>query len=189
VIRSVKPFTLVGDGVVLDAPRADDIDRIAGFCADPDFERFMTTPWPYTRTHAEHFVTTYVPLGWTTGRERTWAIREHTELVGVIGLRMHSLTVADLGFWLGAPHRGRGLMSASVRLVADWAFGDGGIELLHWECVPGNVASAAVARATGFRFTGVGTAHVPSRDGRHGDAWRGERRPGDTGIHPAGWPL
>ena len=55
------PETLSGDRLVLSVPVERDLDRITEYCADPAFERFLTTPWPYTRAHAESFVREYVP--------------------------------------------------------------------------------------------------------------------------------
>ncbi|MFC6354740.1 GNAT family N-acetyltransferase [Luethyella okanaganae] len=101
----MEPVVLRSDRLVLDQPVVADIDRVAEYCRDPLFERFMTTPWPYTRDHAEGFLSEYVPNGWSTGREATWALRATDEgpLLGVIGIRLQR---TDIGYWLGTPHRG-----------------------------------------------------------------------------------
>src|SRR5690606_9824582 len=98
----MEPLVLRTARLVLDQPTPADIDEIATYCADPVFERFMTTPWPYERRHAEFFVSEYVPGGWERGDEFAWAIRERTggPIAGSIGLRPDRL---DIGYWLGAP--------------------------------------------------------------------------------------
>lgn len=107
--EAMDPFVLRTQHLVLDQPAARDVDDIATYCADPVFERFMVTPWPYERRHAEYFVEEYAPGGWARGDEWTWAIRERPggALLGVVGIRLDSGMV---GYWLGSPHRGRGIV-------------------------------------------------------------------------------
>ena len=139
--------------LVLDQPRQADVDDIAQYCTDPLFERYMVTPWPYERRHAEYFVDDYVPGGWVADREYTWAIRlaGGAPLLGVVGWRRDR---SDLGFWMGAPHRGAGYMTEAVGAAIGWLFAEVGVDLIAWECVAGNLASASVARANGFHFEG-----------------------------------
>ena len=99
----MMPVTLRTERLVLDQPTPDDIDLIAQYCSDPVFERLMTTPWPYERKHAAHFVEKYVPLGWEDETEFTWAIRSDSDFLGMIGYRAQ---LRMIGYWLGAPHRG-----------------------------------------------------------------------------------
>ncbi|MEZ5213554.1 MAG: GNAT family N-acetyltransferase [Microbacterium sp.] len=70
-------FPLETARLTLDQPTAADVDDIARFCAEPVFDRFMVTPWPYERQHAVGFIEEYVPNGWAQNTEWTWAIREH----------------------------------------------------------------------------------------------------------------
>ena len=101
----MAPVVLTTARLVLDAPGADDVDRITDYCQDPPFEHYMATPWPYQRSDAVHFVLRVVPAGWTAGTEEAWAIRRDGDLIGMISARTRH---ADVGYWLGAPHRGRG---------------------------------------------------------------------------------
>jgi len=144
----------------------------------------MTLPWPYQPKDADFFVHDYVPKGWATDAEYTWALRSGGEFLGVIGYRFNR---SDIGYWLGAPHRGKGFMPEAVAAVADWLF-DLGVERLAWECVVGNAASVAVARKSGFTFTGERPTQIPFRDGSHPPAWHGELRARDARDEKAGWP-
>ncbi|WP_159440928.1 GNAT family N-acetyltransferase [Agromyces cerinus] len=162
--------------LVLDLPVGADTELVAHYCADPLFLKYLTTPWPYTVEHARAFLTEYVPAAWRSGDELTWAIRraEGTPLLGVVGLRRGN----EIGFWLGAEHRGDALMAEAVGAVCDWALGGAvaDAESVLWRANEGNRASAHVARAAGFRRITPRIATVPGRDGRILPAWHAERR-------------
>ncbi|MDM4763635.1 GNAT family N-acetyltransferase [Galbitalea sp. SE-J8] len=187
----MKPFALVADGLTLDRPLETDVETITAYCQDPTFERYLTTPWPYRREHAVGFVESLVPEWWRSESELTWAIRHApgAPLLGVVGLGVGANRARGIGFWLGAPHRGQGIMPRAVEAVCGWALDAGGAASVHWECVVGNVASMAVARKTGFAFTGVGPGRVPSRTGEAIECWHGELRAGASREPKLGWPA
>lgn len=184
------PVELRTERLVLSAPTRDDVPVITELCQDPLFERFMTLPWPYRRADAEFFVDTLVASGWETEREFTWALRRHTggELLGAVGARVQpEADTFDVGYWLGAAHRGNGYMSEAVRAVIDWVVDRRGASTVLWECVVGNVASARVARACGFRYLGTGPGRVEMRDGSHATCWHGVYTPtGGAGVAAPG---
>lgn len=162
--------------LLLDLPVPADADDVTRFCQDPLFQRYLTTPWPYTRAHAESFLTTYVPSGWASASELTWAIRaEHGgPLLGVVSVRE---TQNEIGFWVGSEHRGHGLMGEAAAAVCDWVLAGGidGASTVFWRAVEGNTASAKVARSAGFRRIEPADATVPTRDGGTLPAWYGVR--------------
>jgi RimJ/RimL family protein N-acetyltransferase len=183
----MHPVELRGTRLVLNAPTSADIPAVTEYCQDPIFEHVMTLPWPYHRGDAQYFVEEHVPLGWANDTEYTWALRLSADgpLLGAIGFRVAS---SDLGYWLGAPHRGHRLMPEAVALVVDWVFGRG-VERIGWECVVGNTASLSVARASGFTFVGEAPAGVPARDGSRPPAWHGLLAAGDSRDPKPGWPA
>lgn len=63
--------------------------------------------------------------------------------------------VCEAGVWLSTQVRGRGLVTAAVRHMIDWAFGARGMNRVEWRCDPRNAASAAVARRLGMTCEGV----------------------------------
>jgi RimJ/RimL family protein N-acetyltransferase len=180
----VKPPTLETPRLVLDQPTSADAALVTEYCQDPIFERFMLTPWPYERAHAEVFIGTVVPAGWQDDVEYTWALRHDGDFLGLIGFRVRA---NDIGFWLGAPHRGQGFMPEATGAVADFAF-TRSPRALHWECIPGNLASASVARKAGFEWLGDGPSLYPDRRGSEPIAWRGVLRPEDSRDPKPGWP-
>ena len=179
------PVTLATDRLVLDQPGTADRELIAEYCSEPLFETHMNTPWPYGLRHATHFVNDYVPMGWRTDAEYTWAVRADGVFLGVIGYRE---ATRDIGFWLGAPHRGRGYMTEAAGAVVDWLFAQGRDEIT-WECIPGNTASAGVARKLGFTFSGTAPSALTSRDGTTADSWHGTLGAADPRTPRPGWPL
>lgn len=183
----VEPFALRTERFLLDQPTSADVDDIARYCADPVFEHYMTTPWPYERADAEFFVDDYVRNGWADGAEWTWAIRdgEGEPLLGVVGIRLLS---GMLGYWLGAPHRGRGVMPEAATAVIDAVFERTDREEIGWECVVGNTASLRVAQKAGFTFTGERPGRIPSRDGSPITSWHGVLGRGDSRAPKHGWP-
>lgn len=201
----VVPVVLHTERLVLDLPVPADRERVVEYCQDPLFERYLTLPWPYLDRHGESFLGVIVPDGWANGTEYTWALRlaEGGPLLGVIG---HRLPASDIGFWLGAPHRGHGYMTEAMMAVAEWLFGvhaaadtadtaraadtadTARAATIAWECVVGNVASASVARKTGFRFTGEHPSAAHYRDGTHPNSWTGTLSARDLGIVQPGWP-
>ncbi|HEY0259582.1 MAG TPA: GNAT family N-acetyltransferase [Lacisediminihabitans sp.] len=171
----------------LDPPVIGDRERVVEYCRDPLFERLMTLPWPYEDRHADFFLNRLVPDGWADGSELTWALRsgEGEPLLGVIGWRAGR---GDIGFWLGRPHRGAGLMTEAVNAVDDWLFANRRVEQILWECVAGNLASAAVARKAGFRYTGERPTTLTHRDGTNPLSWHGVLKTGDPHEPRTGWP-
>jgi RimJ/RimL family protein N-acetyltransferase len=183
----MTPVELRSARLVLDQPGEADVDEMTRLCQDPVFEAYLTIPWPYERRHAEGFVRDVVPAGWETGAECTWAIRvaEGAPLLGVIGWRNGR---SDVGFWLGAEHRRHGYMAEALGTVADWLFARD-VPVIRWECFAGNTASAATARAVGFRFTGEAPMEIPARDGTRPAGWHGELSPIAPRRPQPGWPI
>jgi RimJ/RimL family protein N-acetyltransferase len=180
------PVSLGSARVHLDVPTRADTAAITEACQDPDIVHWTTVPTPYTPRDAATFVDALVGPGWASDREYTWAIRRagSTWLEGVIGYRTAH---RDLGFWLAPTARGEGLVHEAVELVVGWAFAQGAPDV-YWECYAGNTASAAVARAAGFSYTGSGPALIPGRGGAPTTAWKALRRADGAPASDRSWP-
>ena len=188
------PVELSSPRVRLDQLRPDDAPKVFEYCQDPVMNRYLARlPWPYLLDDATDFVTGFVPDAWAGDQECTWAVREPAspELLGVISLSVPAGLdrSSSIGFWLGAAHRGRGLMVDAERLVLDWGFSTGLCDSVHWECVAGNLASARAARKVGFRYTGQGPAGITYRDGTNPPSWKAVLHAEDDRTPQAGWPA
>jgi RimJ/RimL family protein N-acetyltransferase len=87
-----------------------------------------------------------------------FAVVEAGEAVGVCSL----LGVggdprsAELGYWIGRPHWGRGFATDAGRRVVGFGFRDLSLERIRSSCLLRNPASRRVLEKLGFRQTGVG---------------------------------
>ncbi|HEU0041996.1 MAG TPA: GNAT family N-acetyltransferase [Jiangellaceae bacterium] len=186
----MQPFELRGDGILLAAPTADDIDVLTVICQDAEIQQWTTVPSPYERVHAQSFVTEFVPQGWDSGRELTWAIRDPADrrVLGMIGLTDLGDRRGEIGYWLAPEARGQKVMSRAVRLVIDYAFAGEGLGLTHllWQAFAGNWASRRVAWATGFALEGALRGGLAQRGARR-DAWLGTLRADDSRTPTTPW--
>ncbi|MGV8884492.1 MAG: GNAT family N-acetyltransferase [Microbacteriaceae bacterium] len=176
-----------------------DADSVFTLCQDAELQRFVPLPVPYTRKDAEYFTSTYATDAATSSTFSLWAIRLTTDaapptgpraIIGAIELRCEPLRSATVGFWLGQPYRGLGIMTEALRALVDYAFDPEklGLERLHWEAVVGNTASAIVAQRNGFVFEGVSRRALAHRDIRV-DAWRASLLRSDPREATEGWPV
>ncbi|MCK0196435.1 GNAT family N-acetyltransferase [Ancylobacter sp. 6x-1] len=63
---------------------------------------------------------------------------------------------ASLGYWMGAPHAGKGYMSAAVRALLPFAHGSLGLRRVEAACLPHNEPSIRLLQGVGFRREGYG---------------------------------
>jgi RimJ/RimL family protein N-acetyltransferase len=190
----MEPYTLTGQGFVLDPLTPRDIDRVRDCCQDPEIQRWTTVPSPYSRADAVQFITVTAPQNWQTDHERAWAIREITThgtvLVGTTGLRPDGDGSAEIGYWLAADARGRGLGTAAVRLAVRHALdpGPGGMgqRRVLVRIIVGNRASRALAVRAGFAIEGTIRSEIIQR-GQPVDCWVGTVIAGDPAMTAGTW--
>lgn len=73
-----------------------------------------------------------------------------------------------LGYWMGAPHAGKGLMSAAVRGVIGFAFDNLHLNRIEAACLPHNAASIRLLEKVGFTREGYARRYL-CIDGRWQD--------------------
>jgi ribosomal-protein-serine acetyltransferase len=61
----------------------------------------------------------------------------------------------EIGCWLEPAAEGRGLVSAAVGVLLEWAFAERGLNRAEWRCRADNERSAAVAQRAGMTCEGV----------------------------------
>jgi RimJ/RimL family protein N-acetyltransferase len=143
--------------------KPDDRDFLVGACADPELARWLPLPSPYEPLDADRFIAKGHE-DWRRGRGGSWLIVERTlGPVGSVGARGPHFGRVELGYWLAAGARGRGLASAALTLLADHycSTGERRIELV----IPAaNAASLRVAERAGFVREGLLRAYRLLRD-------------------------
>jgi RimJ/RimL family protein N-acetyltransferase len=153
-------------GLLLRQPRAGDLDAVVKACSDPDIPRFIPfIPVPYAREDAEAWLQ-LVTRAWGESDERTFAIIDEErdpQLQGVVTVRLRE--DGTVGYWLAPWARGRGVMTASVHAIVEWACAVQGVSRLLLTAHPDNVASQRVAERTGFTRVGMTDHQPPFRDG------------------------
>lgn len=175
----VEPVELSDGRLVLRAPRADDVPAITAACQDPQLQRWTTVPVPYAERHAVEFVE-YAQVGWASGSMPVWAVTLAGEdrYLGGFDLRLDRAGMAEVGFSVAAPARGRGVGTDALRLVCRWGFQALGLARIEWQAYVGNDASRRIAEKVGFRVEGSCRARLVQR-GRRRDAWIGGLLPGE----------
>lgn len=158
-----------------------DAAAVHAACQDPEVARWTTVPSPYTLAAAEDFCGRRTLGEWAGGAGATWAVVDAVDgrLLAVVGLRLHGMGVAEVGFWAVAAERGRGVATDAVRAVCGWALGTGWCCVVEWRALPGNAASLRVAQKCGFTVEGTLRSRLVVRDGPRQDVVVAALLPGE----------
>lgn len=91
------------------------------------------------------------------GRHETFAVCHAGRLVGIAVLARDPTAPdrAELGYWIGRSHRGRGYATAAARRMVSHAFDRLGLALVYACCPTVNRESARVVEKLSFRFVGI----------------------------------
>lgn len=143
-----------------------DAPALAAAWVDPEVARWTGVPPEHDEAAARRWI-----AGEEHRRQRGLALDLVVDTggtvageVGLAGLGRRPGT-AEVGWWLGADHRGRGLAAAAVQLFAEWATAELSLDVLLARCHHDNPASAAVARRAGFAAVGEALWCYPAPDG------------------------
>ena len=128
---------------------------------DPDLDRWTQIPFPYTEEHARAFI--------STTEEHALAIldRESGELLGGIGTRDPGRGIVEIGYWVKAGARGRGIATRALVLVTRFAFDMLGAARVQLKAEIDNLGSQRVAEKAGFTREGTPRSYL---------AFKGRRR-------------
>jgi RimJ/RimL family protein N-acetyltransferase len=163
-----------------------DIPWVYDVLRDPVTQRFMQLPSPYRLEDAASQVENEYIAGGEGGRRADFVAEDAatTTPLGRVGLRVGEPGAAEIGYWVDPRARKRGVATAGVRAVCEWAMTTAGIEVIEWRCEAGNVASRRVAEKAGFLIEGT----LRKRRLRHGvrvDEWVGSLLRNEVTVHPA----
>ena len=178
--RDLTGVTLRTERLILRAWTEADVDAITEACQDPQIQRYVPVPVPYTRADAETFVRVTAPHIRATGSGAIFGVFAAAtgEAVGSIGL--HDLSRLDkpyggageIGYWTAPGARGLGYMTEAVREVCRWGFEELGLARIEWLAIAGNEGSRRVAQKAGFTLEGTLRAKTVQRGVRE-DTWIG----------------
>lgn len=116
-------------------------------------------PYPYTLEDAQmHIAATF-----RKDPKTDFAILFDNQFTGLIGYNMkddvyrHS---AEIGYWLGEPFWGKGIVSTAVQLAVDHAFNVTEVKRLYASVFDFNKASCRILEKAGFKKEGIGIKSV-----------------------------
>lgn len=93
------------------------------------------------------------------------------QLVGGVTLsnvRRRAAQFVTLGYWMGKPYAGQGLMTEAVGAIIPFCFETLGLHRIHAAFLPGNTASRRVLEKNGFREEGFAENYLQI-DGKWAD--------------------
>jgi RimJ/RimL family protein N-acetyltransferase len=161
----------LADGVVALRPwELDDAPELHRLVADPEILRFTRIPGDATLDERREWLAG-CEEGWASGMHATWAITDAAgkELIGAASVQvsLDDPAVAEIGYWVAANSRRRGVARRAVELVAAWAFDAWSVARLEILTAEANVASQRVALTSGFIREGVLRAYRQHGEGRY----------------------
>ena len=113
-------------------------------------------PYPYTEKDAEDFISAM--LAAEEGSQYAFAITYGGKVIGSIGSfrkeNVHRLT-AEMGYYIGEPYWGKGIMSEAARQMCVYIFKNTDIIRIFAEPYAHNAASCRVLEKAGFQFEGL----------------------------------
>jgi RimJ/RimL family protein N-acetyltransferase len=141
------------DDLVTLRPWRDGDEAAIVECVDgePEITRWLDrVPQPYTLEDARGYI---AGLG-----EQSFAITDARtgRILGSIGTTWNeSGDVGEIGYWLRADARGRGVTTRALTLISAWALGRDGVARLQLRADVENTSSRRVAEKAGFKPEGI----------------------------------
>lgn len=118
-------------------------------------------PYPYSYNDAISFVTHILSMPIEKGIE--FAIIVDDNFAGAIGASFKDdmyYKTCELGYWLGEPYWGQGIMDKAVKLMADYIFDNFSITKISAEVFSNNIGSQKVLEKNNFELEGTLKKHV-----------------------------
>ncbi|MXW35086.1 MAG: GNAT family N-acetyltransferase [Chloroflexi bacterium] len=135
--------------------QADDAESLARYANNRNVSRNMRDafPFPYALDDARE----WLKRAMRASPESNFAIASPTEVIGGNGLTfrgdVHRRT-AEVGYWLGEPFWGRGIATAALQAVTEYAFAHHDLVRIDAAVFEWNPASARVLEKAGYVFEG-----------------------------------
>lgn len=131
--------------------RADDIENLSRLGNNPNVARFMTDgfPSPYTVEKANSFI----QMANSETPPRILAITLADEAIGGIGIHPQSdihRQNAELGYWIGEPFWGQGIMTEAIRQMVEYGFAHWPVNRIFARPFHTNIGSQRALEKAGF---------------------------------------
>lgn len=147
----------ISDNCFLDQISHNDVDDLVAYLQDEDVSNVTPTiPSPYSKENALQFVES------TIDSKHNFAIRDgEARLIGHIKVQIDPIQPhkAVIGYWLGKPYWGKGIMTEVVKRFTTFCFEQFGLTRICATCFEHNVGSARVLEKSGFTLEGIAVKH------------------------------
>ncbi len=146
--------TLTTRRLTLRAPVAADARKIAALADDVGIGKMTTMPFPYYLSDAEGFLERVEKRDPERAALLALDHQQHG-LIGMVGLDDRGGPAPELGYWLGRPYWGQGLISEATSAAVTWAHRVWGQRYLVSGHFIDNPTSGRILIKAGFLYTGV----------------------------------
>ena len=168
--------TLTRGLITLRKPHLDDTQAVFDGCQDPLIPRFTAISSDYSMAHALDYVQR-TDASVRTQRELPFVIEhgngDDRTFAGTISF--HSLrvknSVGELGYWMSASMRGKGIATTAARMLTDFGFASIGFKRIEALVDIENIASAKLLESAGYDREGLLKNKVTRDDGRQVDMY------------------
>lgn len=140
--------------------RTTDVDDLFAAAVESAADVYRWLPWcrpDYLKEDAEEWVALQTD-SFARRTEFEFVITDREDrFLGGCGLNhiLEAHRMANLGYWVRSTETDRGIASAAVRRLADWAFGETGLERVEILASTENARSQRVAQRAGATREGV----------------------------------
>ena len=143
--------------ITLRKPEERDIVPIFEGVQDPLIPKFTRIPANYQMANAEHYVRERSPNGFTMQTEIQLVLEYDGNFAGA--LSFHTLVLdeakAEIGYWITAEARGKGIATAATKLLTGYGFETIGFHRIEALVVESNKPSLKVLTKAGYEQEGV----------------------------------
>ncbi len=154
------------EGIVLRRFRRDDVPALVRYANDPRIAANLRDAFPHPYTEAD--ARAWLGSADDDGDELSLALATPAEVIGGIGLKREvdvQRASREIGYWVGAPFWGRGIATAAVRRLTDWAFAQLEVQRVWGGVYSSNPASCRVLEKAGYLYEGT-LRHSVTKRGR-----------------------
>lgn len=165
------PMRIVTERLVLRDFRADDWPAMAGYWADPRYQRFYPEV-SVIDARVRELIAVFVAAQQAEPR-RAWQLAitlpKDGRVIGNCGIRVNdpALREANIGYELHPDWWGHGYATEAARAIVRFGFAELGLHRIWAECVADNIASQRVLEQLGMRRE----AHVREHQWYRGRWW------------------
>ncbi len=150
----------VNEQISLSQIRKGDEDALVRWLNDPVLQRnTLRIPYPYRVQHGREYIDYVRAMKSEHGKLTEWAIRDASGyLIGGIGFsRVYGKYSHkdEMGYWLGEPYRGKGIMTQVVDKICNVGFNVYKLLRIEAPIFEFNAASGRVLEKNGFVAEGI----------------------------------